>query len=91
MTGLMVISMKPEIFVTINPDPFTIPSNPVPAPDPNAITVVSSASKISDIYKAHALWSKIYLEFIKAERISVKLALDLMAEIYYKSLKHKHT
>ena len=77
--------------MTIHPDPFTIPTNPGPAPDTEAIATASSATKIADIYKAYALESKIYLEFIEAERISVKLALDSMAEIYYKSLKNKHT
>ena len=91
LTGLMVISMKPATFATIRPDPFTIPTNPGPVPDPIAIAAASSATKISDIYKAYALQSKIYFEFIKAKRISVKLALDLMAKIYYKALKHKHT
>ena len=41
MTGLMVISMKPEIFATIHPDLFAIPTNPVPALDPNAIAAAS--------------------------------------------------
>ena len=87
----MVISMKPATFATINPKPFTIPTNPGPDPDPDAITTASSATKIADIYKAYALQRKIYSEFIEAERISVKLALDSMAEIYYKALKHTHT
>ena len=91
LTGLMVISMKPATFATIHPDPFTIPTNPGPAPDPNDIATASSANKIADIYKAYALQSKIYSEFIEAERISVKLALYSMAEIYYKALKHTHT
>ena len=59
LTGLMVISMKPETFATIHPDLFTIPTNPVPAPDPHAIAATSSATKIADIYKAYALQSKI--------------------------------
>ena len=46
---------------------------------------------ISDHYKAYALQSNLYLEFIAAERILVKLALDSMAKIYYKALKHTHT
>ena len=91
LTGLMVISMKPETFATIHPDPFTILTNLGPAPDPDAIAAASSATKIADIYKAYALHSKIYSEFIKAERISVKLAMDLMDKIYYKALKHTHT
>ena len=90
LTDLMVISMKLETFATIHPDPFTIPTKPVPAPEPDAIAAASSATKIADIYKAYALQSKIYSEFIEAERILVKLALDLMAEIYYKAIKNTH-
>ena len=77
--------------MTMRPDPFTIPTNLGPAPDPDDIAAASSANKITDIYKAYALQSKIYSEFIETEGISVKLALDLMAEIYYKALKHTHT
>ena len=55
MTGLMVISMNPAIFATIQPDPFTIPTNPGPAPDPDVIAATSSATKIADIYKEYAL------------------------------------
>ena len=91
LTDLMVISMKPATFATIHPDPFTIPTNPGPAPDPNSIAAAASATKIANIYKAYALQSKIYLDFIKTERISVKLTLDSMAEIYYNALKHTHT
>ena len=91
LTGLMVISMKPETFATIHPDPFTILTNPGPAPDPDAIAAASSATKIANIYKAYALKSKTYSEFIEAERILVKLALELMDEIYYKAIKHTHT
>ena len=91
ITGLMVISMKPAIFATIHSDPFTIPTNPGPAPDPNAIAAASSATKNIDLYKAYALHSNIYSEFIAAERISVKLALDLIAKIYYKAFKKTHT
>ena len=91
LTGLMVISMKPEIFKTIHPDTFSIPTNPVPAPDPVAIAAAYTATKIADPYKAYALESEIYSEFVSAERISVKLALDLMANLYYKTLKHTHT
>ena len=86
----MVLYMKLETFATIHPDPFTIPTKPVPAPEPDAIAAASSAIKIADIYKAYALQSKIYSEFIEAERILVKLALDLMAEIYYKAIKNTH-
>ena len=91
LTGLMVISMKPETFTTIHPCPFTIPSNPGLAPDPDAIAASSSSTKIADIYKAYALQSKMYSEFIEAKRILVKLALESMAEIYYKALNHTHT
>ena len=91
LTGLMVISVKPATFTTIHPDPFTIPTNPGPAPAPDVIDAASSATNIADISKAYALQGKIYLGFIKAERISVNLALDLMAEIYYKALNHTQT
>ena len=90
MTSLMEISMKPATLATVHTAPFTIPTNPGPALDPITITAASSATKISDIYKVYELQSKIYSEFIEAERISVKLALDSMAEIYYKALKHEH-
>ena len=63
----MVISMKTEIFATIHPDPFAIPTNPRPAPDPNAIATASSATKIADLYNAYAHQSNIYLEFVAAE------------------------
>ena len=66
LTVLMVVSMKPETFATIHPDLFTIPTNQGPAPDPDAIAAASSATKISDIYNAYALQSKIYSEFIEA-------------------------
>ena len=91
LTVLMVISMKPATFATIHPDHFTIPTNPGPGPDPDAIAAASSATNIADIYKAYALQSKIYSEFIEAEQISVKIALDSMAEICYKALNHTHT
>ena len=81
LTGLMAISMKPATFATIHPNPFAIPTNQGPAPDPNTIAAASSATKIADIYKAYALQSKIYFEFITAKRISVKLVIDSMAEI----------
>ena len=87
----MVISMKPAIFATIHPDPFAIPTNLGPVPDPNSIAAASSATNIADLCKAYALQSNIYLEFIAAERISVKIALDSMSKIYYKALKHNHT
>ena len=81
LTGLMVISMNPATFATIHPDPFAIPTNPGPAPDPDAIAAASSVTKIANIYKAYALQSKIYSEFIAAKRILVNLALDSMAKI----------
>ena len=67
LTGLMVISIKPEIFSTIHPDNFAIPTNPGPAPDPDAIAAASTATKIADLYKAYALKSDIYSEFVAAE------------------------
>ena len=73
------------------PNPFAIPTNPVPAPDPKAIAAASSATKVADLYKAYALQSNIYLEFVAAKRISVKLVLDSMAKLYYKAFKHTHT
>ena len=72
------------------PDPFAIPTNSGPAPDPDAIATASSSTKIADIYKTYDLKSKIYSEFIAAGRISMKLALDSMAEIYCKAIKHTH-
>ena len=55
LTSLMVLSMKPDIFKTIHPDAFVIPTNPVPAPDPAVIVEASTATKIADLYKAYAL------------------------------------
>ena len=67
LTGLMVISMKLATFATIHPNPFTVPTNPGPDPELDAIAAAaSSATKISNIYKAYALQSKIYSEFIEA-------------------------
>ena len=60
LTGIMVISMNPEIFKTIHPDTFTIPTNPGPAPDPIAIAAASTAARIAELYKAYALESEIY-------------------------------
>ena len=91
LNGLMVLSMKPDIFKTIHPDTFVIPTNPGPAPDPVVIAAASTATKIADIYKAYALESAIYSEFVTAERISVKLAINSMSELYYKSLKNAYT
>ena len=76
LTGLMVLSMNPGIFKTIHPDAFKIPTNPGPVPDPAVIPAASTDTKISDIYKAYALESAIYAEYVTAERISVKLALS---------------
>ena len=87
----MVLSMEPDIFKNIHPDTFVIPTNPGLAPDPDVIAAASTATKIADIYKAYALESAIYLEFVTVERISVKLALDSMSELYYKTLKNAHT
>ena len=80
LTGLMVLSMKPDIFKTIHPDAFDIPTNPGPAPDPAIIAAASTATKIADIYKAYALESAIYVEYVTEERIYVKLTLDSMSE-----------
>ena len=87
LTGLMVLSMKPDIFKTIQPDAFEIPTNTGPAPDPTVIAAASTATKIADVYKAYALESAIYAEYVTAECISVELALDYMSEMYYKALK----
>ena len=87
----MVLSMKPDIFKTIHPDAFVIPTKPGPAPYPDVIAAASMATKIADIYKAYALESAIYAEYVTAERISLKLALDSMSELYYKSLKNAYT
>ena len=91
LTGLMVLSMKPDIFKTIHPDTFVIPTTPGPEPNPDVSVAASTATNIADIYKAYALESAIYSEFVTAERISEKLALDSMSEIYYKTLKNVHT
>ena len=78
----MVLSMKPDIFKTIYPYAFEIPKTPGPAPDPAVIAAASMATKIADICKDYALESAIYAEYVTAERISVKLALDSMSELY---------
>ena len=91
LTGLMVLSMKTDIFKTIHPDAFVIPTNLGPAPDPIVIAAASTSTKIADIYKAYALESAIYAEYVTARRISVKLALDSMLELYYKSVKNAYT
>ena len=91
LIGLMVLSMKPDIFRTIHPNTLVIPTNPGPAPDPGVIAAASTSTKTVDIYKAYALESAMYSEFVTAERISVKLALDSMSELYYKTLKNAHT
>ena len=87
----MVLSMKPDIFKTIHPYAFEIPTNLGPAPDPAVIVAASTDTKIADIYKAYALEISIYAEYVTVERISVKLALDSMSELYYKALKNAYT
>ena len=87
----MVLSMKPEIFKTIHPDAFKIPTNSGPAPDPAVIASDSTATKIADIYEAYAFESAIYAEYVTAERIYVKPVLDSMSELYYKALKNAYT
>ena len=91
LTGLMVLSMNPDIFKTIHPNTFLIPTNPSPAPDLFIVAAASTATKIADIYKAYALESAIYAEFVTAERISVKLPIDSMSELYYKFLQNAYT
>ena len=61
LTGLMVLSMKPNIFKTIHPDTFVIPINLGPAPDPVVIAAASTVTKIADIYKDYSLESAIYV------------------------------
>ena len=75
----MVLCMKLDIFKTIHPDALKILTNLGLAPDPAFIADASTATKIADIYKAYALESAIYAEYVTAERISVKLALDSSA------------
>ena len=82
LTGLMVLSMKPDIFKTIHSDTFVIPNNPGPAPNTHVMAAASTATKIADIFKAYALESAIYAEFVTAERISMKLTLDSMSKLY---------
>ena len=90
-TGLLILAMKPSIFRTIHPDAFHIPKNPGASPDATDIATATSATKIADLYKDFDLKLKVYSEFFEAERISVKLALESMNEIYYKSLKNEYT
>ena len=66
LTGLMVLSMKPDIFKTIHPNTFVIPTNPGPAPDPVVIAAASTATKIADIYKTYALASASFTEIRSA-------------------------
>ena len=66
LTSLMVLSMKSDIFKTIHPDALDIPTNPGPAPDPAVIAPASTTTKIADIYKAYALESAIYAEYVTA-------------------------
>ena len=49
LNGLMVISMKPKIFSTIHPENFAIPTNPGPAPNPDAIAAASTSTNIPDL------------------------------------------
>ena len=58
-----------------------IRTNLGPAPNPDVIAAASTVTNIADIYKTYALESKIYSEFVSAKRISVKLALNSMAEL----------
>ena len=85
------ISVKTALFKIIHPDAFEIPTNPGPAPDPAVTAAASTATKIADIYKAYALESAVCAEYVTAERISVKIALDSMSELYYKALKNAYT
>ena len=62
----MVISMNPEIFATIHPDDFAIPTNLGPAPNPDAIAAASMVTNMADLYKAYTLESDIYLDFVAA-------------------------
>ena len=91
LTGLTFLSTKPDIFKTIHPNTFVIPTNLGPAPDPAVIAAASMVTKIADSYKAYALESAIYAEYVTAEHISVKLALDSMSKLYFKSLKNTYT
>ena len=91
LTGLLVISMKPSTFLTIHPKEFVKPKKPGYAPPAADIKDASSATRIADLYKAYDLKLKVYSEFFEAERISVKLMLDTMDEIYYQALKHEYT
>ena len=75
----MVLSMKSDIFKTIHPDAFEIPTNPGPVPDPAVIAAASTATKIVDIYKSYALESAICAEYVTAECISMKLVLNSMS------------
>ena len=49
LTGLMVLSMKPEIFKAIHLDAFVIPTNLGPAPEPYVIAAASTVTKITGI------------------------------------------
>ena len=57
--GLLLISMKPAIFVTVHPDTYTVPKNPGTAPTQTAITAADSAKKITNLYNSFALKQKI--------------------------------
>ena len=82
LTGLLVISMKPSTFLTVHPADFIIPTNPSSVPTASDIAAASSATKIADLYKEFDLKLKVYSEFFEAKRISVKLSLESMDEIY---------
>ena len=41
----MVLFMKPDIFKTIHPDAFDIPTTPIPAPDPAVIAASPNGYK----------------------------------------------
>ena len=45
----MVFSVKPATFATIHPEPFAIPTNPGPAPDPDIIYAASSHTGYSNV------------------------------------------
>ena len=66
LSGLMVLSMKPDIFKTIHPDTYVITTKPGPAPDPVVIAAASTATKIADIYKAYASESASFTEIRSA-------------------------
>ena len=78
LTGLMVLSMKPDILKTIHTDAFVITTNPGPEPDPAVIAAAYTATKIADIYKAYALESAIYAEYVTGYQGEVPVVLALI-------------